>query len=181
MRTSWKTGVLAAEREPEEMEPFSSTTSESPHLCRERHEYRLLPGGEIQCSPLPKTDLVFLEITSLHRRKPLLGNRLITHYAQPLRRPSASVSVPQRTRETHRAVPCSGAVSGLLWIKVNAHAKGTSTKGPLASSTQLAGFCLSVLETQPHYTVMGELSFGEGRSCFNPSDQPSNYCSLSNY
>lgn len=31
MRTSWKTGALAAEREPDEMEPFSSTTSESPH------------------------------------------------------------------------------------------------------------------------------------------------------
>lgn len=32
-RTSWKTGRVAAEREPEDTEPFSSTTSDSPHLC----------------------------------------------------------------------------------------------------------------------------------------------------
>lgn len=31
--TSWKTGRVAVEREPDDTEPFSSTTSESPHLC----------------------------------------------------------------------------------------------------------------------------------------------------
>lgn len=29
-RTSWKTGMVAAERDPEDTEPFSSTTSDSP-------------------------------------------------------------------------------------------------------------------------------------------------------
>lgn len=31
--TSWKTGRVAAESEPDDTEPFSSTTSDSPHLC----------------------------------------------------------------------------------------------------------------------------------------------------
>ncbi|TNN71275.1 hypothetical protein EYF80_018477 [Liparis tanakae] len=37
--TSWKRGSVAAEREPDDTEPFSSTTSDSPHLCRHQREY----------------------------------------------------------------------------------------------------------------------------------------------
>lgn len=33
--TSWKTGSVAADREPDDTEPFSSTTSDSPHLCKQ--------------------------------------------------------------------------------------------------------------------------------------------------
>lgn len=37
-RTSWKTGNVAAESEPDDTEPFSSTTSDSPHLCKHTHK-----------------------------------------------------------------------------------------------------------------------------------------------
>lgn len=47
---------------------------------------------------------------------------------------------------------------GLAWTKVSANATGTSSRGPSASRTQLEGFLLSVLETQPHYIALGELN-----------------------
>lgn len=50
--TSWKTGSVAAEREPDDTEPFSSTTSDSPHLCKQMCNRQSLSAKLRKCSYL---------------------------------------------------------------------------------------------------------------------------------